>query len=494
VTRLVGLPAPPAPDRSAGDRPVNPGVSLVAPAAVRIVDLETPLSDLQLPMSDLGVPYRSLMVVARLEAEPLGVATFSVGPGGWVSRYRVADGVRHQLEAELDEAFAQRGLALPRTLPRAGVPRLRKEAGTPSTTRCPVSVVVATCCHPEALARCLDSIFLSDYPEFEVIVVENRPGLSDTRAMLAERFPHATNLRYVEEPRVGASLARNAGLALARGEVVAFTDEDVVVDPGWIRESAQALERADDVACVTGLILPLELEDDSQLLLEQFAGFGKGFRRRTYRRYEAQEDNPLFPNTAGTMGSGASTVIRADVARQLAGFDTTLGPGTPATGGEELDLFIRVLRAGHAVAYEPSAIVWHEHPEGMPRLRRQVYRYGVGLTAMLEKQLIAGPERMGLLRAVPGGIRYARDPKSRKNAGKPADFPSRLTWVERLGMLMGPAAYVLRALIVLARRLTGVRDRSAGRPTPTVTRVLLSSGRTVEVVRFDELGGPNPEV
>lgn len=464
--------------------------ALVAPAAVRMMDLEVPLADLH---ADLRLwrerswePYRSLLAVARLDGDPLGVATFSVGPGGRVSRDRLAYGVRHQLEAELAEAFARRDLVLPRSLPRAGVPRLRKEARRASATRRPVSVVVATCCNPRALERCLRSIFLCDYPEFDVIVVENRPGSSATRRMLAERFPHETNLRYVEEPRAGASRARNAGLALAKGEIVAFTDDDVVVDPGWIRESAEALERADDVACVTGLILPLELEADSQLLLEQFAGFGKGFRRHTYRLPEAREDNPLFPYTAGTIGSGASTVMRADVARQLAGFDTTLGPGTPTTGGEDLDLYIRVLRAGHAVAYEPSAIVWHEHPEGMPRLRRQVYRYGVGLGAMLAKQLIAGPERLELLRAVPGGLRYARDPASRKNAGKPADYPSLLTWLERLGMLIGPAAYVLSALMALAQRLAGVSGRSTGHPTPTVERLVLSSGRTVEVVWFEE--------
>jgi GT2 family glycosyltransferase len=436
-----------------------------------MIDLELPLTDLLLPRADPWDPYRSLLAVARLDGDPLGVATFSVGPEGGVSRDRLAYGLRHQLEAELAEAFARRELALPSALPGAGVPRLREEPRRASAPRRPVSVVVATCCNPRALERCLRSIFVCDYDGYEVIVVENRPGSSDTRRMLAERFAHESNLRYVEEPRVGTSRARNAGLALAKGEIVAFTDDDVVVDPGWIRESAQALDRADDIACVTGLILPLELEADSQLLLEQFAGFGKGFRRRTFRLPEAREHNPLFPYTAGTIGSGASTVLRTDVARRLGGFDATLGPGTLTTGGEDLDLYIRVLRAGHAVAYEPRAIVWHEHPEGMPRLRRQVYRYGIGLGAMLAKQLLAGPERLRLLRSVPGGLRYARDPASRKNAGKPADYPSRLTWLERVGMLIGPAAYVLSALVALAHRLAGVSDRAmprSGRPAVAV--------------------------
>ena len=59
--------------------------------------------------------------------------------------------------------------------------------------------------------------------------------------------------------------------------MVAFTDDDVIVDPAWLRRCAEAFERARDVACVTGLILPLELETDSQLLLEQFAGSAKAF-------------------------------------------------------------------------------------------------------------------------------------------------------------------------------------------------------------------------
>jgi GT2 family glycosyltransferase len=451
-----------------------------------MIDLELPLTDLRLWRAGPWDPYRSLLAVARLDGDPVGVARFAVPSGGRVSRDRLAHGLRHQLGAELAEAFAERELALPSSLPLAGVPRLAEGPRRAPATQPPVSVVVATCCNPDVLERCLRSVFGCDYQDFEVIVVENRPGSPATRRMLAERFPDRPNLRYVEEPRVGASRARNAGLAAAEGEVVAFADDDVVVDPGWIREGVEALDRADDVACVTGLILPLELETDSQLLLEQYAGFGKGFRRRTYRLPEAREHDPLFPYTAGTMGSGASTVLRADVARALGGFDTTLGPGTPTTGAEDLDLYIRVLRAGHAVAYEPSAIVWHEHPEGMPRLRRQVYRYGIGLGAMLAKHLIRGPKRLELVCAVPGGLRYLRDPASRKNAGKPADYPARLTWLERLGMLIGPVAYVLSALGALARRPARVTDRAV----PRSGRAAVAAAASVAAPASVALGAP----
>ena len=457
--------------------------ALAAPAAVRVVDLDAPLANIRLPSARLGEPYQSLVAVVRLDGDPLGVATLPVGPQGLVSRNQLRRALRRQLDAELQEAFAHRGLALPRALPLEGIPSLNGRRGASGRRRRSVSVVVTTCCNPLALERCLRSILATDYDDFEVIVVENRPGSSATRRMLADRFEDELRVLYVEEPRAGLAKARNAGLALAGGDVIAFTDDDVVVDPGWLRRCEEAFERADDVACVTGLIAPLELEDDSQLLLEQFAGFGKGFHRQTYRLPEALDTHPLLPYTAGVVGSGANTVLRADAARRLGGFDTTLGAGTPAAGGEDLDLYIRVLQSGYAVAYEPSAIVWHEHPDGRSRLRRQVYSYGVGLGATLTKQLVVGPERLRLVRAVPAGVRYARDPSSRKNAAKAPGFPRRLEWLERLGMLMGPVAYVVSAVIAATRRW---RLSGRGPPSPAlcVERLRVSYGRTIEVVTF----------
>ena len=81
---------------------------------------------------------------------------------------------------------------------------------------------------------------------------------------------------------------------------------------------------------MTGLILPLTLESQSQLLLEQFATFGKGFHRKVYRLPDAASQDPLFPYTAGSIGSGANTAVLREAARELGGFDISLGPGTPS--------------------------------------------------------------------------------------------------------------------------------------------------------------------
>ena len=412
---------------------------LVAPVAVRQVDVEAGVDDLRLGASRSGRPYRSLLAIARGRNGPLATASFEVPAGGVLPRDLLIAGLRQRVKAV--------GEPWPDVVTAADAPgAARQDVRAPA-----VSVVIATCRNPSALERCVGSILGSDYDNFDVIVVENAPGSSASQQMLASRFPDDPRIRYVEEPRRGASWARNSGLAHAGGEIIAFTDDDVVVDRQWLRAGVDALTSAPDVGCATGLIVPLELESSSQLLLEQFASFGKGFRRHTYRLADARRRDPLFPYTAGSIGSGASTVMWARIARELGGFDAVLGPGTPTRGAEDLDLFIRVLRTGHAVVYEPGAIVWHEHPAGMARLRRQVYHYGVGLGAMLAKQLIAGPERGYLLRAVPRGVRYLRDPSSRKNASKPRDYPRHLDFLERLGMLVGPAAYLWSALLHLHR-------------------------------------------
>ena len=464
--------------------PAGDGIAtLTAPVAVRLLDVDEPLRDLHLSHSGGRQDYRSLLAIVRLAEDPIGVATFPVDCGR-VTRAQLAGGMAAQLGPQLDEAYARRDLvgaiAGPVNPPANG-------AGA-DRPLCPaVSVVVPTCANPGPLERCLRSILRSEYPDFEVIVVENRPRSADTARMLVERFARESRLRYVEEPRPSASLARNAGLASAEGEIVAFTDDDVVVDPLWLRASAAPLTAAPPVACVTGLILPLELESDSQLLLEQFAGFGKGFEPKTYRLPEAREANPLLPYAAGCLGSGASIVMWTAVARELGGFDPALGPATLARGGEDLDLLARVLRSGYALSYEPRAIVWHEHPGGSARLRRQVYSYGIGLGAMLGKQLIASPRRRDFVRAIPSGVRYLRDPGSRKNVGKPTAYPRGLTRLERCGMLVGPALYVVSA--ILARLLLRRTPTVSPHPIRLVRRMLVG-GRPVSVSWFQETDAP----
>jgi glycosyltransferase involved in cell wall biosynthesis len=389
------------------------------PLAVEVVDVDAETRSLLLLRAD-GSPYRGAMLIARLAGRPFGVVTVPADADGRVDAGTVASAVR-RLPAPTGEE--------------------RTASGPASNPR--ISVIVATCARPASVIRCVRSIFACDYDNFEVIVVENAPERSATARALSESFPGDLAPMYLEEPRVGLSHTRNTGLAWATGEIVAFTDDDVVVDPVWLGAIANAF--APEVGCVTGLIMPLSLENENQLLFERFAAFGKGFVRREFSiTDQPNEQNRLLPYAAGHLGSGANMAFRTSLARELGGLDPVLGIGTPTLGGEDIDILATVLLSGSKLVYDPAALIFHEHPRSYAGLHRRAFAYGVGLTAMLSKHLVVGPRRQ-LVARIPAGMRYIFDPASRKNALRGPGYPPAYTMLEFLGMVVGPFAYVVSA-------------------------------------------------
>jgi glycosyltransferase involved in cell wall biosynthesis len=349
----------------------------------------------------------------------------------------------------------------------------------------PVSVVVTTRGNQDNLERCLRSVLRCDYDDFEVLVVDHGPPSTETARLLVRRFPGELRLAYVEAPSASVSVARNSGLARAEAEIVAFADDDAVVDRLWLRASVEALLSEEGMACVTGYSAPRELEGEIRFLPEPL---GDGVRRTITRLPDISEENPLFLYTTGGLGPGAATVMLTEVAREVGGFDPALGAATPACGGEQIDLLVRLLRRGYTVAYEPSAIVWRRPPAGAGRRPSEVYRHGVGLGAAIGKRLLAGPRRRDWVRALPAAWRYTRDPAPEPNLDSPAAHPLRLRWLMRLGMLLGPLAYLLSAVIVWGRRSFGRRP-SPPRPLRIVRRMVVG-GETINVVWFGQTQMP----
>jgi O-antigen biosynthesis protein len=304
------------------------------------------------------------------------------------------------------------------------------------------SVVVPTCADAVAAVRCVKTIRDQARDPLEVIVVENRPTESAVREALTGAFGRDPTVRYVEEQRPGLSRARNAGLAAAGGSIVAFVDDDIVVDHGWLDALRDAFATYPGAACVTGLIEPLELGTRAQSLLEQHATYAKGTARRVYRLDFPPDDVPLFPYTAGHFGSGANMAFRRDALLGLGGFDPRLGAGTHTRGGEDLDICIRLILSGQTLVYEPRAIVRHRHLDSERLLYRKVFSYGIGLGALIAKHVTSGPNRAELIRLIPAGVRYLLARGSRKNAMKGRDFPRRLDLIEWTGLALGPVAYM----------------------------------------------------
>jgi GT2 family glycosyltransferase len=313
-----------------------------------------------------------------------------------------------------------------------------------------VSVIVCTYDRPAGLSRTLASILKVDWDEFEVVVVDNAPDKPGTRAAVQELGD--PRLRYVPEPVPGLSAARNRGVASSEGEIVAFTDDDVIVDPGWLRALAAGFERGPRVACVTGLVPAGELDTAYQAYFDDKVKWSETLRPRLYDLNDNRGPSPLYPYANGDVGAGANFAVRRSVFESVGDFDEALGAGSPAEGGEDLDFFARLLLAGCQIAFEPGAIVWHEHRRDRGALRSQMHGYGAGLTAYACKHLLFGRAAPAVLAALAAG--RGNGPHVQELPPISAEIPE-MRIAELRGMLAGPWAYIRGRRDVRARTAKG---------------------------------------
>jgi GT2 family glycosyltransferase len=247
-------------------------------------------------------------------------------------------------------------------------------------------------------------------------------------------------------------VARNRALAETAADIVTLTDDDVVVDRDWLRHLVEPFADA-DVGAVTGLVMPLELATPTQKRFEQYAGFSKGFTRRSFDlRADRADDRLLYPFWGGIFGSGGSVAYRRRAMVAAGGYDPALGAGSRALAGADIEALSAVVLRGERLVYEPRSLCWHEHHRDEVAFRRQVFNYGVGFTAILTKAALHDRRFAGAVaRSVPLVWTLRRDrrgaaPESR--AARPGPEVRRL---ECAGMVQGPARYL--ASVLWSRRL-----------------------------------------
>lgn len=297
----------------------------------------------------------------------------------------------------------------------------------PIENRYTVSAIVCTRDRPDELARCLASLLALNPPAHEIIVVDNAPSDDRTEALCAE-LP----VRYVREPHPGAARARNRGVAEARGELVAFTDDDCVVDPAWLRGLSQPF--ADPlVMAVTGYVGPLELETEAQYLFEAHGGFRRGLERRLLDGARGS----AFTRT-GAAGASANCIFRRTLFAEIGLFAEELGPGTPARSGEDTDLFARTLAAGYRIAFDPSRVVWHRHRADLGGLRTILFDYTVSFFALAAKWLLERRDLSALRACAWWWLHHFPRDLRLLLRGDDRAVPSRVLLAEMAGALLGP--------------------------------------------------------
>jgi glycosyltransferase involved in cell wall biosynthesis len=293
-----------------------------------------------------------------------------------------------------------------------------------------ITVIVCTRNRTKSLATCLNSLLNLSYKNFEILIVDNAPSNDDTYDLVRN-----LNVRYIREDRPGLDWARNRGIEEAKYSLVAFTDDDVSVDPYWLQSIVKEFMNP-KVMAVTGYVAPAQLETPAQTLFElNYGGMGHGFYRRVIKNEQISEHDII---RASNFGIGANMAFRREVFDIIGKFDVALDVGTPSGGGGDVEIFHRLVRGGQMLVYEPSILVWHSHRESLADLKKQIFNngrsFGCYLITCFNKRTV---RRKSLLKFLLFTWFYRWNLRNIVKSHLPKD----LTFTELYGMLTSPIAY-----------------------------------------------------
>lgn len=252
-----------------------------------------------------------------------------------------------------------------------------------------IAAVVCTRDRPELLRESLAALAGALRPGDERIVVDS----ASLDAAAVAGVAADAGFRVVRVGRPGLSRARNAGVAAASADVVAFTDDDCRVAPGWAAGIDAVFSGDGDLGFLTGAV-----DADRQARLPVAVGAGGS----------AGDLDAMADPTA--CGHGANMAFRRAALHDVGGFDEVLGAGGPLRSAEDVDMFWRLSRAGWRGRHEPANRVTHVQWRSTAGALQTSYGYGVGLGAAAVKGVRLGrPEGWQVLgRGLwDGGLRRA---------------------------------------------------------------------------------------
>ena len=394
------------------------------------------------PTTASGRPYDVARLLVRIAGEPVGFVMVPLGTKP-LNQTAILEAIQQDLDASVKAEFRRQELSGVPPLngsTTAGIAR-QHNVGTEQGS-VPVTVVVCTRNRAHALPDCLESLRLLEHDALHFIIVDNAPLDDSTRDLVTEMASVDPRFQYVREPLPGLSRARNLGLAHTTSEIIAYTDDDVRVDPLWVKGLLRGFARRANVGCVTGMVASASLELPAEQYFDGRVWWSSSCEAIVYDARSGPASSALHPYAAGTFGTGANFAVRTDLLREIGEFDETLGAGSPCDGGEDLDIFVRFIRAGYSLSYEPAALVWHEHRSDRDDLRRQMYSYGKALSAYLFKYASSRRTALDILRRVPRGVRHLGVLGARSSrVGSQTGLAREPVLAEMRGLMAGPLAY-----------------------------------------------------
>jgi glycosyltransferase involved in cell wall biosynthesis len=239
-----------------------------------------------------------------------------------------------------------------------------------------LSVLICTHRRVERLRATLENLRRMKPPPgpWELLVLDNasRDGTDEAVAAFARTAPFT--VRYVFEPRLGLSIARNRAIAEAAGDILAFTDDDCIVDADWACRIVEEFARDPGLLMLGGRV---ELFDplDAPLAI-----------RTSRERRELSGDVANYEHMIG-----ANMAFRRTVVEQVGGFDIRMGGGSGVvSSGEDSEFYFRVLRLPGRVVYAPDVLVHHHHGRRAGEMLRRSQEYAQGRGAVLAKHTLRG--------------------------------------------------------------------------------------------------------
>ncbi len=241
-----------------------------------------------------------------------------------------------------------------------------------------VTALVCTRNRPAAVVRALKSLLAGAPPALELIVVDQSDG-DETRAAVGGLSD--ARIRYLRSRRRGKGAALNEGLRAASGPIVACTDDDCQVPPGWAERMAERL-KAHPSAALTFCNVVAASHDST-------AGYVPDYVRRRSRLVRR------FAATIAGHGLGAGMALRREIVLSLGGFDEAFGPGARFPSGDDWDIAGRLLLSGWHVYEAADIFVTHDGFRTFSEGREHARRDWIAIGAVCAKLLRA--RRLGAL-------------------------------------------------------------------------------------------------
>lgn len=244
-----------------------------------------------------------------------------------------------------------------------------------------VSVVVPTLDRPARASAVVRAVLAGEETPLEILVVDQSSGDGTARAL--DEIGDERVRRLAHQPP-STSAARNAGAQAARGDYVAFLDDDVEFAPSWLSSVREEIRHLGFPDAIFG-----EVHEPPGFVADRTHLPVSLFHVEEARVWE----KPVHPNR---VGYAANLVCRRAALLEVGGFDPRLGPGSPFCGAEDMDLAYRLLKGGYRVASSPRFEIVHQQwrePGVLPRL---FYGYNLGGAAFCAKHLRAGDARAAL--------------------------------------------------------------------------------------------------